>query len=111
MKSEAESEVLWYNRLFGFRGYLTQKWSQLGAQNHLKIQHVGDSFLDLFLDHLLVLSGVIFGTVLGPNRAKKEPRWDQEGHEELQSTKKYHFQKVSFYNGKAILFTSWRLPR
>ena len=111
MKSEAEPEVLGRNRLLGFRGYLTRKWSQIGAQNHLRIQHVGGSFLDLFVDHFWVLFEVIFGTFLGPNRAKKEPRWAQEGHEELQSTKKYHFQKVSFYSGKTILFTSWRLPR
>ena len=66
--------------------------------------------MDHFWDNFWVISGAIFENVLGPHRAKKEPRWVQEGHEDLQSTKKYHFQKVSFYHGKTILFTSWRLP-
>ena len=79
MKSEAEPEVLGQNRMLGFRGYLTRKLFQIGAQNHLKIQHFGDSFLDIFLDHFWVLFGVIFGTVLGPDRAKKEPKWVQDG--------------------------------
>ena len=93
MKSEAEPEVLGQNRLLGFSGYLTRKSFQIGAQNHLRIQHVGGSFLDLFLDNFGVFFGVIFGTVLGPDRAKKEPRWVQDGHGELQRPKKLNLQK------------------
>ena len=40
--------------------------------------------------------GAILGTILGPDRAKKGPRWAQEGHQELQRPKKLHFQKVVF---------------
>ena len=97
--------------LLSFRGHLTPKWSQIGAQNRLRIQLFGGSFFDHFLDHFWVIFGAIFGTVLGPDRAKKEPRWVQEGIWELQSTKKHHFQKVWFYKSKTILFTSCRLPR
>ena len=83
MKSEAEWSVPGINRLLGFRGYLTRKLFQIGAQNHLRIQHFGGSFLDHLLDNVWVFVGVIFGTVLGPDRAKKE----------LQRPKKLHLQK------------------
>ena len=56
--------------------------------------------MDHFLDHFWVISGAIFGTVLGPTRAKKEPRWAEDGHEELQSTKSIIFKKCHFTVGK-----------
>ena len=80
MKSEAEPDVLGRNRLLGFKGYLTRKRFQIGAQNRLGIRFWGSSFWDHFLDQFWVIAGVIFRTVLGPNRAKKEPRWVQDGH-------------------------------
>ena len=80
MKSEVERWLPGGNGLLIFRGHLTAKWSQIGAQNRLRIHLVGGSFLDTFLDHFWVILGAIFGTVLGPDRAKNEPIWFQEGH-------------------------------
>ena len=50
--------------MLSFRGHLTPKWSQIGAQNRPVIQRVVGSFLDHLLDHFWVLFGAIFGTVL-----------------------------------------------
>ena len=83
MKSEAESKVLGQNRMLGFRGYLTRKLRQIGAQNHLKIQHVGDSFLDFFLDNFWILFGALklFMALLGPSWLLPGPSWSQNGPE------------------------------
>ena len=35
------------------------------------------------------------GSILGPDRHRKAPRWDQEGHQELQRPKKLHLQQPS----------------
>ena len=38
-------------------------------------------------------SGDLFGRLFGTRSAPEEPRWAQEGHQELQITAKLHLQK------------------
>ena len=65
----------------------------LGAKIGLKFNLLGGHLLDQFLNIFLTTFGAILGLILGPDRAKKEPRCAQEGHQRLQRPKKLHLQK------------------
>ena len=73
------------------------------------------TILDDFVDHFLVTFwtpfGDHFGTHFRTRSAKERARWAQEGHQELQRTKKLHFQKSGFRGGLSAFFRSWGLPR
>ena len=82
----------------------------------------GPHFLWLILLTFKLIFGLIFGHFLkhfwSPfwdpfwNQASQEgPRWAQKSHQELQRTKKLHFQKSGFRGGLSAFFRSWGLPR
>ena len=64
----------------------------------LEFNFLGVVFWTIFWTTL----GSFWGLFSGPDRAKKEPRWVQEGHWELQRPKKLHLQKPQkqlFFSG------------
>jgi hypothetical protein len=67
--------------------------------------------LDHFLSTFWTTFGAILGTILGPDRPKKGPRWAQEGHQELERPKILHLQKPSKTIGFSRFLGSRGLPR
>ena len=69
-------------------------WGHFGAQNWHFWGYVWVHFLDQFLSTFWTTFGAILGTILGPDRPKKERRWAQECHQELQRPKILHLHKA-----------------
>ena len=62
-------------------------------------QFFGGRFLDQLFDHFWATWGAILGSILGPDRPKKGPRWAQDSHSELQRPQNLHLQKPSKTSG------------
>ena len=82
-----------------------------GAQNWPIFGNFRNHFLDQILIFFSIIFGAILGTILGPDRHRKTPRWDQEGHQELQRPKKLYLQKLSKLFSFLRFLGSKGLPR